>query len=295
MAAIVRSVALSVLCCMLPVLLGGCSSAKSFLSGLDQPSARIVSADLKNIDLSGATVLLGVEVANPYAVDVPLTNLNYALASQGSQLVSGAFDAGQLGASTIPAKGAKVLQVPASVNFSQALAVLQGVRPGAVVPYSATVGLGVNKPQALGGGTLDLPPMKKDGQLPIPAPPKVGIESIAWDKLSLDRAGGTVKLNVQNTNQFAAELSKLNYALSLGGNKVGEASVAKALSLKPQQTGTLEIPISFAPKDLGLGMLGLLTGKSAAYSLSGSTDLATPFGPLTLPFTSAGNAGMTGK
>lgn len=276
-------------------VLGGCSSAKNLLAGLDQPSARIVSADLQNFDLQAATVMLGVEVANPYAVDVPLTNLDYTLGSQGKQLVAGTFDAGQLGAGAIPARGKKVLQVPASVNFAQALGILQGVRPGAVVPYSATVGLGVNKPAALGGGKIDLPPLKKDGQLPIPAPPEVSIQNIAWDKLSLDRAGGTVKLNIKNTNQFAADLQQLGYSLNLGGSKVAQASIAKAINLAPGQSGTIDIPISFAPRDAGLGLLSVLTGKSAAYGLSGDMKVNTPFGPLSLPYSSSGQAGMTGK
>lgn len=280
----------AVMLLVMSVGLGGCSTAKGLLAGMDKPEARIVSANLQDVNLQQATVLLGVEVSNPYNVALPLTNLDYKLGSGGQQILAGAFDAGTLGSNSIPAKGRKVLQIPASVGFSQVLAALKDVRPGAVVSYTADVGLGVDAP---GIGKLDLPRMKKDGSLPIPAVPDISVQNIAWDKLSLDHAGGMVSLKVKNTNQFAADLAKLNYGLSLGGSSVAQGTVNQALSLKPGQEGTIDIPIQFSPQSLGMGAFSMLTGKGSGYELGGDMALSTQFGPLNIPFNKAGQTGFT--
>lgn len=263
----------------------GCASAEKWLGGLDKPAAKIVSADLQNLSLDGATVLLGVEVSNPYQAPLPLTSLDYVLGSGGRQIVAGAFDGGELGASTIPARGSKVLSVPAGVKFADLLGALEGVRPGAVVPYTADIGLSVDAPAV---GRVELPRMKKEGQVPVPAVPEVAVESVRWDELGLERAGGTVRLNVKNTNQFAANLRELNYGLKLGGSSVASGTIARPLSLKGGETGTVEIPIEFSPRQFGMSLLRALMGGDARYDIGGNMAVGTPFGDVSLPYSGAG-------
>ena len=98
----------------------------------------------------------------------------------------------------------------------------------------------------------------------------------------------TLALDVLNTNSFPLDLGQLSFGLSLGGTKVAEAKAKPTGSVKQGQSAALEIPISFSPMDLGLGLLNLLKGEGAAYALDGALDVQTPFGPLHTPFTSKG-------
>jgi len=264
---------------VLPLLLTGCGVMDAL--GLQKPTASVKGIQLQDIDLNAITMLFDVQVDNPYSVPLPLVNLDYGLASRDKPFLSG--EAALQG--TVPARGSKTVSLPAKVTYKQLLDVLTNVKLGSVVPYRADLGLSVDPPV---GGRLRMP-ISKEGKLPVPAPPDVSVQEIKWDELSLTSAGGTIKLNVVNRNQFPVDLSLLAYGLTLGSTKVASASVAKPLALDPNGgAGTLEIPIQFSPKDLGLAVLGMLTGDGASYSLAGNTSVGTPFGPMNLPFDKVG-------
>jgi LEA14-like dessication related protein len=255
--------------------LAGCAQLRDVFS-LNTPSARVTGVRIQDVGLDAATLLFDVEVTNPLALPLPLANVDYSLASAGAAFLSGKAQV----QGTVPATSSKTVSVPARVVYLELLKVLKGVRPGSVVPYAAEIGFSVDVPSA---GPLRLP-LKKEGQLPIPTAPDVEVRSVDWSKVTLDEAGGRVVLGIVNRNQFPVDLSKLSYALSLGGVEVANASLAKAVSLAASDgAGTLEIPISFSPKQAGLAVLAMLTGKGSGYSLSGVVDVGTPFGPMSLP------------
>lgn len=261
--------------------MGGCSVMDALQ--LRRPSARMTGVGLKDISLDSLTLLFDVEVENPYSVPLPLVNLDYSLASEGTPFLSGR--AADLPPS-IPARSTKTLPLPAKITYLKLLQALQGVRPGAVVPYSAEIGLSVN---ASGLGEIRLP-LKKEGKLPIPTAPEVKITEIKWDEMTLDRAGGRVKLSLTNRNQFAVKLAGLAYNLSLGGVQVAESSIARPATFDAAGgTGTVEIPISLSPRKLGLAAFGMLSGTGSGYKLTGAVDLETPFGPMKLPIEGAGS------
>ena len=74
-----------------------------------------------------------------------MSNLDYALSSQGQQFADGKADV----QGTVPAGSSKNLGVPVRVNFTQLLSMVKGARPGATIPYKADMGLSVSVP-ALG-------------------------------------------------------------------------------------------------------------------------------------------------
>ncbi len=258
--------------------LAGCDA----LSRFSKPSARITGVGLKDISLDALTLMFDVEVSNPYSAPLPLVNLDYALASAGSPFLSGQADI----QGTVPAKGAKTLALPARVNYLELFKAVKGVRPGDVIPYAAELGLSV-KPPAVGALRL---PMKKEGKLPVPTVPDVDVKDIKWQGLSLDQAGGVLRLGVVNRNKFPVDLAKINYGLSLGGVEVATSSLAKPVAFGADGgAGELEVPLSFSPQKLGLSAYRMLTGGGAGYKLNGSMDLGTPFGPMSLPFDKIGN------
>ncbi|MBN2581701.1 MAG: LEA type 2 family protein [Planctomycetes bacterium] len=269
-----RTVALATLGMVLATA-GGCAQMQDLLR-LNQPSAKIANVALKDVGLEDATLVFDVQVTNPYAAALPLANLDYALASGGKSFLSGKADL----QGSVPAKGSKVVSLPAQVKYMDLLRVLGSVRPGAVVPYEAELGLSVDAPSV---GPLRLP-LTRQGKLPVPAPPTVSVSEIAWTDLSLDQAAGIVRLNVVNNNDFPLDLSRMNYALSLAGSQVAAATMDKAshFAAKGGQT-TLDIPVTFVPKQLGVSVFRMLSGQGAGYKFNGVMDLATEFGPMRLP------------
>jgi len=260
--------------------LSGCGALDAL--GLQKPSASITGVGLKDISLDAATLLFDVEVKNPYSVPLPLVNVDYGLASSAQQFLTGKADL----QGTVPARGSRTVSVPAKVTYLGLLKALKDVRPGAVVPYNAELGLSVDAPAV---GALRLP-LKKEGKLPVPTAPGVKVTEIKWDQVTLDNVGGRVKLELTNHNQFPVALSKLAYALSLGDVEVANSAIAKPVSFDAGGgAGAVEIPLSFSPKKLGLGFFRMLTGGGSGYKLGGTADMTTPFGPMSLPVSSVGN------
>jgi LEA14-like dessication related protein len=257
--------------------LAGCGALDAF----NKPSADIVGVRLKDIDLRSATLVFDIKIGNPYSVPLPLANIDYSLASEGTGFVSG--KSAMQG--TVPAAGSKTVPLPLKVEFLELLKVLKGVRLGSVVPYDAEMGLSVDAPVV---GPMRLP-LKKRGKLPIPAPPGVKITNIRWDKLTLDQAGGRAQLQLTNRNAFPVTLSRLKYALSLAGTEVANSALAKSVAFGADGgTGTVDIPVSFSPKSLGLAVFRMLMGKGSGYDLSGDMNADTDFGPMSLPLKGIG-------
>ncbi len=144
------------------VLAGGCGLA-------ERPTVEIAGAKLQDVGLTNATMMFDVKVDNPYTVPLPMSNVDYALASQGQRFLTGKADV----KGEVPAKGSKVLGVPVRISYVELMNAVKGAKPGSTIPYTADLGLSVDAPVL---GTLRLP-MSKEGQIAIPSTPGL-LESV---------------------------------------------------------------------------------------------------------------------
>ena len=273
-----RLIAFALICAS---LITGCQSLQDLIGGAPKPTAHVIGASIRGLSLDNIVLLFDVEVENPYAASLPLIDLGYSLTSSGSKFLEGTVKP----TGSIPARGKQVIQIPATVPFSSLFTTLKGVKPGSIVPYTADFKLGVDAPVL---GRLEVP-MSKSGELPIPAVPQVELSSLVIGKLSLDQMTASAKLQVKNTNQFPLDLTKLGVSFALGGLDVGSSKLASPINLPAGQAATLEVPLSFSPRAVGIGIVNLLRGNQIAYKVSGSIDANSRFGPLSLPFSHIGN------
>jgi len=267
---------------MLLATVSGCEALSVLLGDTEKPSVSLTGVHLEALNLTSATLLFDVSLSNPYAIDLPLAKLEYGFLSKGKQFLTGTADV----AGSVPAKSSRVLSVPAKISFPELLKILDGVRPGSVVPYTANFVVSLDVP---GGKTLDLP-LRKEGELPVPTMPEITLEDVQWEGLSLEKATALLKLRVLNRNEFPLELSKLSYGLTLGTARIADSSVEQAVAFTAGGENTIEVRTSFAPKDLGLSAFTMLTGSGSSYKLGGTMNVTTPFGPLDLPYEGSGQA-----
>lgn len=153
------------------VFCAGCDTLNAL--GVRKPTASLQGLKFQDISLDSATLLFDVEVDNPYAVALPLVNMDYGLTSNNNPLLSGGADV----QSTIPAHGKKVVSLPAQIKYLDLVKAFKDFRPGSTIPYEAAVGLSVDAP-ALGKLRL---PISQKGQLAVPTIPD--IQKIDWQKL----------------------------------------------------------------------------------------------------------------
>jgi LEA14-like dessication related protein len=141
--------------------LSGCSVLNEL--GVPKPTFALKDVKFGQMNLKTATLLFDVEVQNPYAVALPLLNMDYALTTQQSPLFKGQADI----ATTIPAKEKKVVSLSITLGYTEvvnALKSLKDVRPGSMIPYDAAVGISSQAPVL---GTIRIP-IQKSGDLQIP-------------------------------------------------------------------------------------------------------------------------------
>lgn len=156
-----RTIIVWTLLLWLPIL-SGCETLNSLMQ-YEKPTARLNGVSFGQVSLDAAELLFDVEVKNPYALDLPLLNVDYDLQSDGQALLNGAAEV----ATTIPAKSSQAVTLPVNFKYLDllgALTSLKDVRPGSQIPYTAKVGLSVDAP---GVGTMRLP-LTKAGTLNIP-------------------------------------------------------------------------------------------------------------------------------
>jgi LEA14-like dessication related protein len=137
-------------------VLSGCSM-------IGKPSAHITGVNVQDVKLTDATMLFDVKVDNPYTVALLMSNVDYALSSQGQQFLTGKAEV----QGTVPARGSKTIGIPVRISYLQLINAVKGARPGATISYKADMGLSVDVPVL---GPLRVP-MSKDGELSIPSTP----------------------------------------------------------------------------------------------------------------------------
>jgi LEA14-like dessication related protein len=245
-----------------------------------KPTVTVSGVRITDLSLSDVNLVFDLTITNPYAVPLPLVNIDYALASQAQPFLQG--QAALQG--TVPTSGSKTVSLPAKVVFLDLLKALQGVRPGAQVPYHATLGLSVDAPVL---GTLRLP-VEKDGLLPIPAAPNVSVASVTWQNLSLAGATGLLKMRVSNPNSFAFDVAGLDYDIKLGKFDLAKGGLTNAASLAAGAAQDIGINVSVSTAQAGMAIVQMLEGKSSGYSLGGALSIGTPWGPLRIPLAVSG-------
>jgi LEA14-like dessication related protein len=142
--------------------LSGCSVLSEL--GVPKPAFALKDVKFGAMNLKTATLLFDVEVQNPYAVALPLLNMDYTLTTQQSPLFKGQADI----ATTIPAKEKKIISLPITLGYTDVVNALKGlkdVRPGSIIPYDAVVSISSQTPVL---GTIRIP-IQKSGDLQIPS------------------------------------------------------------------------------------------------------------------------------
>jgi LEA14-like dessication related protein len=163
----------------LTIILSGCDTVQQALLGAKKPTASLQGVSFGDVSTSSATLLFDVQVDNPYSVDLPLLNMDYAVASGANKLFTGKADV----QSAIPANGKKTISLPASISYLDLAKAFVGVKPGSSIPYNADLGLSFNTP-VLGNIRL---PLNKKGQLAVPNIPDLNKSGL--EKMLLDTAG----------------------------------------------------------------------------------------------------------
>lgn len=256
-------------------VLAGCAALEQMIQ---KPTAAFSGMQITSADLFKSTAVFNFDIHNPNPLNIRAGRITYDLKLNGRDFVKGRLAQGV----TLPAGGTGTLQVPvtmAYLDFFDSMAQLWNTRSA---DYALTGGFTV--------GPFVIP-FQAHGVIDLPAMPKLSLESIEVQKLSLSGATLRCRLQMTNPNNFDLLFKKLDYTLRLGGASLGRASALSPgpIGKKDKSTIALALNVSFA--QLGSSVFQLLQGAKADYKLDGGIIFDRPQnGASNVPFSLSGRA-----
>ncbi|KAG8080849.1 hypothetical protein GUJ93_ZPchr0007g6095 [Zizania palustris] len=248
--------------------------------GFGKPTADVTGIHIPHISLEKVELLVDVLIANPNPVPIPLVDIEYSIESEGRKLISGTIpDAG-----TIHAHGSETIKIPVLLIYDDIKATYGDIKPGSIIPYLVRVALHVDIPVI---GRISIP-LEKNGEIPVPYRPDVDVSKIKFEKFSFEEATATLHLNLDNKNDFDLGLNAMDYEVWLANVSIASAELKESSNIKKQEVTTMNLPISFRPKDFGSAMWDMIRGRGTGYTIKGHIDVNTPFGHMKIPISKEG-------
>ena len=244
------------------------------------PSADVIGIHIPHVSLEKIELIVDVMIVNPNPVPIPLVDIEYSIESEGRKLVSGTIpDAG-----TIHARGTETIKIPLLLIYDDIRSAYKEIKPGSIIPYRVKVVLHIDIPVL---GRISIP-LQKNGKIPVPYRPDVDIEKIKFEQFSFEESTATLHLNLDNKNDFDLGLNSMDYEVWLANVSIASAELKECTNIKKQEVTTMNLPISFRPKDFGSAMWDMIRGKGTGYSIKGHIDVNTPFGHMKIPISKEG-------
>ncbi|KAL9679015.1 hypothetical protein QQ045_016868 [Rhodiola kirilowii] len=255
--------------------------------GFGKPTADLAAIRISSINLQKADIVVDLLIKNPNPIPIPLIDVSYLIESDGRKLISGLIpDSG-----TIHAHGEEIVKIPVSLIYDDIKSTYADIKPGSIIPYKIKVELIFDVP-VFGRITI---PLEKTGKIPIPYKPDVDIEKIQLEKFSFEETVAVLHLKLENKNDFDLCLNELDYEVWLSDLSIGAADLAKTANIIKNGITYLDIPVTFRPKDFGSALWDMIRGRGTGYSMKGSLNVDTPFGPMKLPINKEGGTTLLKK
>ncbi|RLN33596.1 late embryogenesis abundant proteins-like [Panicum miliaceum] len=217
---------------------------------IGKPSADIIGIHIPHVSLEKIELVADVMITNPNPVPIPLVDIEYSIESEGRKLES----------------------------------TYKEIKPGSIIPYKVSVVLHIDIPVL---GRISIP-LQKNGEIPVPYRPDVDIDKIKFEQFSFEESTATLHLNLDNKNDFDLGLNSMDYEVWLANVSIASAELKELTNIKKQEITTMNLPISFRPKDFGSAMWDMIRGKGTGYSIKGHIDVNTPFGHMKIPISKEG-------
>jgi LEA14-like dessication related protein len=258
---------------LLLLALSGCATLDQMVK---KPTATFSGVKLTHADLLEGTAIFNFDVYNPNPIGIPASRITYDLKLNGKHFTKGELDRGV----SLPAGTTSPMAIPVTIrylDFFDSLTQLWRTRQAA---YDLRGGFTV------GPFTI---PFQAQGRFELPRLPKISLESIRIERLSLLGASLDCTVKMDNPNDFNLLLKRLDYGLKLDDTTFAQASALPKGPIQGNDRSLMNLALDVSFSQLGRSAYQLLMGNSAAYALDGGLVFdATGGGEHTVPFNLTG-------
>lgn len=252
---------------LITFLITGCETLIS--RAIQEPELSIKGISIEHVSLDTISLGLNLNVTNPNTFQLALAEYRYKLKLNDKSMFEGAQSDGF----HITGSSSKTLQVPLTIRFKEAIALLNEMKQTNTLSYSASAELFVDNP------LLRSIPIKttKQGDLTIPQIPSITFDSLSIEEISFTKMIFTITMNVNNPNDFSMTIRDLAYQFQTGGQSWAQTHLKRSQKLNKNTTTKIKLPVKVSLSQLGNGMLNSRqTGNFTDYQIKGQFTLQSP-------------------
>lgn len=255
-------------------LLMGCATLNQIVQ---KPTVAFDSLTLEDASLLQSTLNFHFKVNNPNPIGLHANRITYDLKLNGTPFTRGELDNGL----SVPAASVGTLTIPVTVQYLDFFKSITDLVGRGSAAYDLTGTFAV--------GPLSIP-FNAAGNFNLPKMPKISLENVNIQSLSLSGATLNCRLAMDNPNAFDLLFKQLSYNLKLGNISFARANALPDTTLGQQGRSRINLGVDVSFADIGRAAYQLLVGNSSSYSIDGQMLMAAPgTGDRTIPFSASGN------
>lgn len=242
---------------LLTALLSACATLQQ---AVKEPEVTVQDLKLTAASLSGVELdfILGVE--NPNPLGIKLSGLSYRLDVQGQKLLAGSSKQKL----KVAANGSSRVSLPLSLDYRELQGGIEALLGQKNIAYALS-------------GELDFGlfrvPYSKRGSLAVPSLPRLQVERLAIERVTLSGLDLVVALKLSNDNDFRIALDGIDYGLKLADTTVVSGRSLGALTLEPGGSDQLALALSLDYRKLGGLIQALQSRREIPLALDGRLQL----------------------
>jgi LEA14-like dessication related protein len=276
---------------ILPALLTSCASVQQLAQSSNlMPTARIAGVSLDSFSFDGVNMLFDLAISGATPAAATLSAVDWQLDFAGTRFLTGSTQE-----NLVVTSGKEThLRIPATIGFSELFNTVTSLASADELPYRFQANLGIDVP-VLGRVAL---PVSKSGALPAVHTPKISLDALDLQNLSIRGADLALRLNVDNPNAFGLAMQSLNYTMGLAGSSVASGTTRSSADFPSHGKGSIELPLHLDFLSAGRALFSALSGDQIDCSLNGQMDLGSTLPELTslqLPFNAEERIPILGK
>jgi LEA14-like dessication related protein len=242
-----------------------CQSISSFIQ---EPKLSLKSVDIANITLSSIDLISHIDIENPNSFMLPTPKIDWALAINSNPFINGIFSGGK----SINRQEKVTVDVPINIPFDALYKTFTSLVNTKEAAYN--IALGVSFPLPVLENMVF--PLSYSGQLPLLQLPKLLSGSVGIAKMDFSGLTLACVANIENPNNFAIPLPKMDWDYSVSGKSVLKSSNTKAGQIAASSTGAANFEISLTYADIFKVIDSLKNATEAKSNLLLGADFAMP-------------------
>jgi len=235
---------------------------------IQEPKLSLKSVDIANITLGSIDLISHIDIENLNSFALPTPKIDWAVSINSNPFINGIFSGGK----SINRQEKVTVDLPINIPFDALYKTFTSLASSKEAAYN--IALGISFPLPVLENKVF--PLSYSGQLPLLQLPKLISGSVGIAKMDFSGLTLACVANIENPNNFAIPLPKMDWDYSVSGKSVLKSSNTKAGQIAASSTGAANFEISLAYADIFSLIDSLKNATEAKSNLLLGADFSMP-------------------